>query len=552
MSTVDDLDHALERLDAYAVRLMAAHSTPGLSIGLTDRERLLAVRTYGYADVAARLPVTLDTLFETGSIGKSFTAIALLQLHEAGRVDLHAPVTRYLPWFAVRSEYQPITPHDLLSHTAGIITGTDFAPDPRFEVWALRETHTSAPPGTQFHYSNVGYKTLGLVLEAITGQAYADIITAGILGPLGMADTAPAITHETRKRLAVGYRRWFDDRPGSPTDPLVPETWLETDTADGCLAATPADMTAYLRMFLNRGRGPHGHIISEESFARMTQRVIARDEAASTYYGYGLVTWEHEGRRFFSHGGGMPGYYAYMIGDLDRGVGAIATINGPGDQAAVARYAVALLGAARHGGPIPEAPPIADRAHVDNATDLAGSYRSDGRSLILIADGNRLYAQRGGERIPLEARGDDTVYTDHPDFARFALHAQREATDGDAPGRVIAMTHGGDWYVREGMQAPPIPDHPPEWAAYAGHYRTHNPWTTNFRVVLRRGRLVLIFPDEPDGFSDESPLVPLPDGSFRVGEDERGPERIRFDTVVDGQALRAILSGCDYYRFFTD
>ena len=102
-------DAVFAQLDRIIERRMAADNTPGLALALTDRERTLRVATYGFADLAARTPVTLDTLFEIGSIGKSFTSLALLREHEAGTLDLRAPVARYLPWFAVRSAFPPIT-----------------------------------------------------------------------------------------------------------------------------------------------------------------------------------------------------------------------------------------------------------------------------------------------------------------------------------------------------------------------------------------------------------------------------------------------------------
>src|SRR5690242_18693415 len=139
---MDHLDEVLARLDNFIPRKMAAALTPGLALALTDGERLLAVRTYGYAGLAAHAPVTPDTLFEIGSQGKTFTAIAILQQVEAGRIDLDAPVTRYLPWFAIQSVYGPITIHHLLSHTAGLIGGMEFATAGPPEVWALRDTWT--------------------------------------------------------------------------------------------------------------------------------------------------------------------------------------------------------------------------------------------------------------------------------------------------------------------------------------------------------------------------------------------------------------------------
>ena len=268
-------DAVFAQLDRIIERRMAADNTPGLALALTDRERTLRVATYGFADLAARTPVTPDTLFEIGSIGKSFTSLALMLEHEAGNLDLQAPVARYLPWFAVRSAFPPITVHHLLSHTAGIIAGTDPTPGVAYQVWALRETEAATAPGTSFHYSNVGYKALGLVLERLTGQGYGDAIRSRVLAPLGMTASEPAITNALRPRLAVGYASLYDDRPAHPSHPLVPATWLETESGDGSLASTPEDMAVYLRMLLNRGRGARDRLLSEAGFAAMTQRIIA-------------------------------------------------------------------------------------------------------------------------------------------------------------------------------------------------------------------------------------------------------------------------------------
>ena len=544
-----NFEAALARLDDYAARQLRARNTPGLTVGVTDRQRLLATRTYGYANVDARRPVTPETLFETGSIGKSFTSIALMQLREEGLFDPQAPITDYLPWFAVQTRYEPILCHHLLSHTAGLIGGSDFSPDQRYEVWALRETETSAPPGARFHYSNVGYKTLGLALEAITGRPWAKVVREGILAPLGMAATDPSITHETRKRLAEPYRRFYDDRPGHPNQPLVPATWLEADTGDGCVCSTAADMAAYLRMLLNRGQGPVGRLISEESFELITQPITSRAAALSMperHYGYGVMNWEQDSHQFLGHSGGMVGYYSQMIGDQTDGVGVFASVNGPGNPTEVVTYALQLLSAALRDEPLPALPPPTDPLRVPNAADYAGTYGGADGDLTLIANGEALAIQQNGTHITLEAHGDDTFGTSHPAYDRFVLTASR-----DEHGRVVELTHGQRWFTNATYTGPASFDWPAEWSAYAGHYRSHNPWGSNFRVVLRKGELRIIWPSEPDGFSPDDILVPLPNGSFRVGADEGGPERVRFDTVVNGEAWRATVSGCAYYRVLT-
>src|SRR5215217_2532623 len=126
---------AFARLDAFAEERRRAFNTPGLALAMTDRSGLLHAAGFGFADIALRTPVTPETVFAIGSMGKAFTAIALLREHEGGRLDLDAPVTRYLPWVRAGSEYDPITIHHLLTHTGGLIASSDATPDARSEVW---------------------------------------------------------------------------------------------------------------------------------------------------------------------------------------------------------------------------------------------------------------------------------------------------------------------------------------------------------------------------------------------------------------------------------
>jgi CubicO group peptidase (beta-lactamase class C family) len=440
----------IDAIDEVVREELERTGQPGLALAVTDGDATLAVRTYGFADVAARRPVTPETLFEIGSIGKTFTSVALLQLADEGRLDLDAPVTRYLPWFEVPQPEgaAPITIAHLLSHTAGIVAGIDGTPEAAFQVWSLRDLPAASAPGERFHYSNVGYKALGLVLEALEGHPYPEVIRERVLGPLGMSSTEPAITHDIRSRLAVGYEYLYDDRPDAPGAPLAPATWLETATADGSIASTAEDMSAFVRLLLRRG----APLISEESFARMSTgygRVIETVE-----YGYGLTMRELEGRRLIGHGGGMVGYLAGLQADPDAGLGAIVLQNGP------------------------------------NANPMAIA-----RAAVAIARGGAAPAARTPAEEPTATVEDDA-----------------------------------------------------EELPFGGHYRSHNPWTTNFRIVSRGGRPWLVFASAPDSFDDEQPLTPLADGSFRVGEDPQNPETLRFDTEVGGRMLRAWLSGWPYYR----
>jgi CubicO group peptidase (beta-lactamase class C family) len=559
-------DAAAARIDAFVRRSMRDNRTPGLTLGLTDRGRTLRVATYGYANRDARAPVTRDTLFQIGSISKSFTAVALLQERERGRFDPMAPITDALPWFEVRSRFAPITGHSLLTHTSGLPRDRDGVPWSPYQAAGIRELTTGSAPGDLWAYSNIGYQVLGYALETIAGQPYARIVEERIFAPLGMKATAAVIDHDLQRRLAVGYTTLYDDRPERPDHPIVPAALFEYGGGDGSISSTAADMAAYARMLLNRGAGPRGRLLSEESFALLIQKTVKPGDD-DAYYGYGLGVRDQDGHTIVSHSGGMVGFSAFLAVDLDAGLGAVAMVNGPGAPGDVARFALSVVRAERARRPLPALPPRTDPLRVANAADYAGAWLAPAgdRRLLLRADRDRLLLEHGGRRIALESAGDDAFFVDHPDFARYLLRFVRAADDrggagGDggpggeggaaggaqdgAPrGPVVEATHGPDWYAGGRYDGPRVFEVPDDWRALPGHYRTPHPWFSNFRIVLRKDRLWLVSPS-----GGEDPLTPVRGGAFRVGDDERSAERIRFDTVVEGRALHAVLSGTDYYR----
>lgn len=535
-SQADPHERAWSRVAEFATARMREANTPGMALAITSRERLLHVATFGFSNLPAKRLLTADTLFEIGSISKSFTSIALLQLRDEGRFDPHSPITTYLPWFKVRSSFAPITGHHLMTHTSGLPRDRDDVPSSRYQAYGVRDREAGYAPGVRYAYSNVGYQVLGYALESIAKRPYAEVIEARILKPLGMSASAAQFTHETRLKLAVGYQRMYDDRPSHSAHPLMPATWLEYAAGDGSIVSTPADMAAYARMLLNRGAGPNGsRILSDDGFKALTQRGVA--SAEKTWYGYGLMVSEREGRTLLSHSGGMVGYASMVVADPDAGVAAVVLVNGPGNPGTVAHFAVTAARAAQRGEPLPDLPEPTDPAIVDNGADYAGTFTSASRTLTLKFDHPLLGVATERGLMLLEQRGRDTFYLNDAGWDRFLLRFEKEN------GRVVGFSHGGDWYARDGHAADATP-HPKEWDAYPGHYRTTNAWFSNFRVVVRRGVLYLM---EPAG--GETKMEPIGPGVFK--EAGMSAERLRFDSIVDGQALRANLSGVDYYRVFT-
>ena len=478
-------------------------------------------------------PLTPETLFQIGSISKSFTSIVLLGLQEQGVLDINQPVTRYLPWFEVRSVYAPITLRHLMSHTAGIICGSDDTPVAFTEAWNLRHTRATAPPGEMFHYSNSGYKVLGLVLEAVLGEDISTILRERVLVPLGMSRSLPDFRNENRHLLATGYSLYFDDRPLPPGGKLTPATWFESNTADGAICSNAADMCRYLRMLLRRGQG----LLEPLRFEQLIHPIISTEDGThGEHYGLGLFTMQLDGHHVIGHSGGMVGFTADILADLDSGLGVVVLINGPVEPSTISRYALSLFRAALEGAPLPEY--TGDT--LDNADDYAGTYRCGEKVFTLRAGSKRITLDFEDATVLLVQFGPDRFIAPHPAFEMFTLRMERENET------ITGAGWGGERYVRVGVGEETARESPAEWEAYPGHYRSHNPWLSNFRIVLCNGALVLF-----DPMGDDEPLYPIEPGLFRIGDDPRSPEFIRFDVVQHGKAMQAILSGGVYSRTFT-
>jgi len=536
------LQKAFQMLDGYAAHVVETRGIPGLSLAVTDRDGLLHTATFGYADIKLKTPVTAQTRFEIGSISKSFTAIALLQLSERGKFDPQQPITTYLPWFSIHSKYAPITGHDVMTHTAGLPRDRDDIPSSLYMAAALRDRWTGYEPGNHFLYSNVGYQIMGYALEEITGKSSGDNVRERILQPLGMNQTDPVFTHDTYATLATGYTNLYDDRPGRRNAPLIEATWLEYAAGDGAIVSTASDMAIYLRMLLNRGVGPDGRIMSDESFGLLTQKGAKEEDDGDVYYGYGMSTWTSDGHHMIGHTGGMVGYSSRLEGDMDAGYGVVTLQNWPGGTGGVFDYALKLLHAAYEGLELPAPPDDVPPTRIKNAMEYSGTYSaSSGEQIVMEAQGDRLTLKYQGRAITLERYGQDEFLVPDREFELFPLRFGRQN------GKVVEAFHGNNWFASEAYSGPREFETPPEWATYVGHYRATEPWETNFRIILRKGELKRANPD-----GEEWTMTPDGHGDFWAGDEDAPPqEQISFDSPVHGKTLRCMVSGQPYYRAFT-
>ncbi len=526
---------AFQRLDEFIARHMSEIGAPGMTLAIASREGLLRESQYGFADVKAGVKVTPQTLFQIGSISKSFVAFAILQLAEEGKVDLHKPVANYLPWLRVESEFPPFTTHHLLSHTAGL-SGV-----PLLIRVAATKLRTGSAPGTRFVYSNIGYDLLGFIIEAVDKRSFAESLRKRVIEPLGMTASAPIITNDVRSRMAVGYGPLLDDRPFPLKGKLGEAAWIEVPEAAGSVAATAKDMGGYLQMLLNRGVGPRGRVLAEKSFELLTQPAIkASFRGEDANYGYGLWNSENNGHTLLRHTGGMVAFSSAMYADLTDGFAAFASVNArlTGYRpVAVVRYALDLLSAESRGLELPDAPAPLPAPHlIRNAAEYAGVFTSgDGKKLVLKNEGAQLVLEHSNRRTVLELAGIDRFIVKDPDFELFTFGFGRDK------GKVVEAFHGSSWWTNEGYIGPRAFDYPKAWDAFTGHYRSDSPWYGSQRLVIRKGALLL---------AGQQPLTQIEPGVFRLTGDT-GPDRIVFDTILNGQTIRMNFAEIEFHRTFT-
>jgi CubicO group peptidase (beta-lactamase class C family) len=523
------------RLDQFIMRHMRETGAPGMTLALANRDGLIRVSTYGYADTKAGMRVVPETMFEIGSISKSFVGLVLLQLRDEGKLDLNKPIVEYLPWLKINSSFEAITTHHILSHSAGL-PGAPLLLDA-----LLGELWTAYAPGKRFLYSNTGYNILGFLIEALDKRPFAEAMRARMLGPLGMTASAPIITNDLRKQMAVGYEPLDEGKPFPARGPLAEAQWIEVDIAAGSIASTPSDMAKYIRMLLHRGALPKGRLISEEGFGLFTKAAINspfRGEPAS--YGYGVWVSEIDGHTRLRHTGGMVAFSSSIDVDLTAGVGAFASVNANlrgYRPVSVTKYAVELFNASLAAKSLPDPPaPPASPDEVKNAADYAGLYKTtDGKQLELVTEGDKLILVHANRRIVLERAGNDRFIVKHPDFDVFVLGFDRENK------QVTQAFYGGEWYLGAKYSGPKSFETKKEWEAFAGHYYHDSPWYGDTRIVLRKDQLF---------FDGVQQLVPRGDGKFGIGDPE-APDWISFESIVDGRAMRMNFSGIVFRRTFT-
>ena len=274
-------------IERFVRKEMAAQRIPGLALGIVKGDRIAYLRGFGKADESGRA-VTPQTPFILGSVSKSFTALAIMQLVEAGKIELDAPVQRYLPWFRVADEEASaqITVRHLLNQTSGLSTktgrsfnGSGDTSEAALEtaVRKLRSAEPTAPVGEKHQYSTVNYSVLGLIVQTVTGRSYETYVEAEIFDPLQMRDSFTSEAAGEQDGLATGHNYWFG-RPSAADLPynrrLIPA---------GYLISSAEDMTHYLIAQLNGGRYRTASVLSPAGVAELHQPGAPTPKTGTSY-----------------------------------------------------------------------------------------------------------------------------------------------------------------------------------------------------------------------------------------------------------------------------
>ena len=318
-----------DAVDAYVEQQMRRLNIPGASLAIVEGDRIVHLRGFGRARPGGEGP-TPQTPFFIGSLTKSITALAVMQLVEAGKVDLDAPVQCDLPWFRVADPQASaqMTVRHLLNQTSGlpvsagslVLADLDNRPDAtERQVRALSTFELKYPVGSKCQYCNLNYNILGLIVETASGDLYADYIQNHIFNPLEMNHSYTSKAAAQQNGLAMGHRHWFSFPFPAPDLP-IPRGSL----AAGQLISCAEDMAHYLIAHLSGGRYGEVQILSQAGMDEMHRGVmeIKMGDRSGGFYGMGWFDIDLGRTKTYHHSGNVPDFSAFtaIVPEQKKGV----------------------------------------------------------------------------------------------------------------------------------------------------------------------------------------------------------------------------------------
>lgn len=389
----------LDTLHQELAESIARHGVPGAAVAAWIDGQLYET-SVGVANAHTGVQATPDTIFQIGSITKSFTATLAMQQVEQGRWALDTPIAAYLPRLQLADSHTAaaITIRHLLAHTSGIdgdrLTDTGRDADALARLVAtLGTVQQLHPPGALFSYCNLGYNILGHALEVTSGQVWDDLLKQQLLAPLGLTHTVTGADAALRYRVAVGHVQHNGGEPQVVAVPFAPRSNGPSGMTMACAAR---DLVTFGRMHLDGGRGPEGQRILSQASSTAMRILQTANPYSEKYLGWGVgwMLFDEGSQRMFGHDGGACGNCAFLrvlpgartivalLVNHERGMGVFRDL--------FARRLAAMAGIE---SPVPLTMPARMRHDVELAR-YAGSYRRYGQTIDLALDGQQHLAGR--------------------------------------------------------------------------------------------------------------------------------------------------------------
>ncbi|MEV7525076.1 serine hydrolase domain-containing protein [Streptomyces sp. NPDC091371] len=461
MSTISTID----TLSQYVETTAKEFGIPGAAVGIwVDGREVYAC--HGVTSTEHPLPVDERTLFQLGSVTKTHTATALMRLVEQGRVELDAPVRRYVPEFALSDEKAAaeITVLNLLNHTAGldwnVVVDTGDGDDALAGFVAkMAELDLIAPPGARASYSQAGFNLVGRIIETVTGLTYERAVDSLLFEPLGLEDSFFAPSDVMTRRFAVGHN------PDEDGDLAVSRPWTVTTRGNrpgGGLASSAADQLRWARFHLGDGLAENGErVLTAEVLHRMQEPTVAlRGSTLGDAFGICWFLRDVDGVRTVGHGGSASGQFAELLTVPERGFAVVALSNAGPESGLLFNQAVVRWALEHYLGVVDADPEPVPYDHA-RALEVAGSYDNDAMTLTIATDGTELTVGAAIKRelraaseteLPpdyepaamglLPGDGDEYVVTDG------GLKGQRGFFTRDANGAITGADLGGRLFTR--------------------------------------------------------------------------------------------------------
>ena len=521
-------------LEQFISREMADKRLPGIAVALVDDQKIVWRQNFGFADPQAKTPINADTVFRVGSVSKLFTDIAVMRLVEQKKLDLDAPVTKYLADFKPRNPFdKPVTLRQLMSHRAGLVreppVGNYFdSSDPTLAetIKSLNQTALVYAPETRTKYSNAGIAAVGYVLEKTQKQLFADYLARTLLEPLGMRHSSFKPTAEIEKNLARA-RMWTIF--GKTFD--APRFELGIAPA-GSMYTTIGDLAGFASALFAADNAPNA-ILKKDTLEKMWTPQYAAP-AQKSGFGLGFFVSDLNGHRRVGHGGAIYGFSTELsiLPDDKLAVIAIATEDFTnGVTSRIADVALKAMLAERENKPIPQ-PEITSPIDAEIVKKIAGRYVGGDQAFDLIerADGNLYIMKRdGGFESRLRSLGDALVVDDKFVFGT------RIVPSADFNGIVIE----GESFKRVSSDKPaPAPE---KWRALAGEY---GPDYDPLYIFERDGKLWALIEQ-----FEFNPLEQISDSIFKFpNHGLYDGERLVFKRDANGRATEVVAAGVAFKR----